>query len=157
MGIVAPRTLPDRVKHQMIGTIYNLDGDIILEGTNLFDNSAFVYIDLNNNPEGLEVGMPETFEEYIVYCSKKDEGTDTLQEQDEFDIEEELLTITHPWIAGGAPPTTVTAAPLSAPVTPLIESLPASKVGFGQGTYYLAISWFDDKMRTTALSPFQRV
>lgn len=159
MGIIAPRTVPERANHELINTIYDLDGNILLEGTNLYWNWAFADIDLDNNPEGMVIGMPTTPEAMVLFISKMDEGPATLAAQETFDIDQEALTGVHPWIPGHAP----------APRTSVSNSIPvpddnfsilpisASKLGFEVGDYYVGYSWFDRKKRTTPISPFVQI
>lgn len=171
MGIVAPRTIVDRAQHMLSGTVYDLDGDVMLEATNLFFNWPFKDIDLDDNPEGLVVGMPETPDEMVLYISKPALGAtstnssyrsetaaaSTLASQAAFSIDDEFLTGDAPWVPGNAPPGASTAAPIAPPTGYRIVTVPKSKVGFRQGTYYLAFSFFDKKKRSTPLSAFSKV
>lgn len=159
MGIIAPRTVPERANHELINTIYDLDGNVLLEGTNLYWNWAFADIDLDNNPEGMVIGMPTTPEAMVLFISKIDEGPATLAAQETFDIDEEALTGVHPWIPGHAPaPRTSVSNSIPVPDDNFsILRIPASKLGFEVGNYYVGYSWFDKKKRTTPISPFIQI
>jgi hypothetical protein len=163
VGIIAPRSPADRAKHSLIRTTYEVDGDVTLTPTNLYNNWAFLLRDLAGDPEGLKVGMPEEPEGLYVYMTEKNQawGTATAQNSKVIPIADTSWVLDEPWVPGHPPRTPLFGAKIAPPLQPQISIIAASKTGFAIGTYQIAYSWAiytaSGSLNSTPLSPFLSV
>lgn len=155
MGLIAPTSPSERDRHSLEGCTYDLEGNVMLESTNLFDNPAFTRINLARDPEGLDIGMPEEPEGFFVYLSEKNKGWSTAAAQNTapVDINAPTYIFNTVQVGGHAPRTKLSSAPIAAPLLPDVELVPTTRLGFKVGTYQAFYSWVDKQGRHTPLSP----
>lgn len=135
----------------------------MLEGTNLFDNWAFIRRTLTGDPEGISFGMPEEPEGYYIYMSSAngDVNSMTAQNTQVISVDEPSYILDDPYFKGHAPRTPLTASRIGAPPQPDVVVIPAAGTGFTAGVYQLAYSWvelnYDGTFNHTPLSLFNTV
>ena len=158
MALVASKTVGDRFNHGYSGCHPDLEGNIGLEPSNFCWNWNFGVLNYDGDPEQFSVGIPEDPEGVLVYMTDVDSGFETMASQvtAPIDIDTDSLHISEPYIPGHRPVVEGRTAPIAPPREPVVVKVPASKVGYKAGTYWVAFSWFDDN-ESTPLSPATQV
>lgn len=155
MSRISPKSVADRFLHTLNGCHPDIDGNIGLEPTNFYNNWTFAEVNDENDPIGLEVGLPEDPDGFWIYCGKKAEGAKTMSAQNTeiVDLDDNLFTIDEKPVDGHAPVTSTMATQLiGRPPSPTIRKKDRAKVGFKAGTYKVAYTWVKNG-KHTELSP----
>lgn len=138
------------------GCDMDLTGALFLQPTNKVFDQWMQSIQSDGAPAGMDIEPGSSEDGFKVYCSRVNEGPETMQNQNLalVDATQDTYQIGNAIVHGGAPVTDLdVAANVTYPLEPCTVNLVASaNAGFAAGLYYAALSVVDKNGKHSDLS-----